>query len=64
MRDTTKIKAVAEEALADIEAASRGPQGGINGDVVDGLKGNLREIAAIAKKMDARTGTIDPSAKK
>lgn len=60
MRDTTKIKAVAEEALADIDAA----EGKFTAEVVDSLKGNLREIANLAKRMDARTGTTDPSTKK
>lgn len=60
MRDTTKIKAVAEEALADIDAA----QGKLTAEVVESVRGNLKEIASIAKRMDARTGTVDPSAKK
>lgn len=62
MRDTTKIKAIAEEALADINAAKT-PNGIDNATVVS-VEGNLREIAALAKKMDARTGTSDPSTKK
>lgn len=57
MRDTTKIKAIAEEALADIEA-------GNTGDNSESTKANLREIIATAKKMDARTGTSDPSSRK
>lgn len=62
MRDTTKIKAIAEEALADI-AQAKTPQGIDNATVVS-VEGNLREIASLAKKMDARTGTSDPSTKK
>lgn len=55
MRDTTKIKAIAEEALADLESVAP--------NSIESTKANLREIVSIAKKMDARTGTSDPSAK-
>lgn len=54
MRDTTKIKAVAQETLADIAAGT---------DTHESIIANLKEIVNIATKMDARTGTIDPSAK-
>lgn len=57
MRDTTKIMAIATEALADIEAGNVGAG-------AQATKESLKEIIGIAKRMDARTGTIDPSAKK
>jgi len=63
MRDTTKIKAIADEALADIEAVKDGNVSDLR-DVLESVKGNLREIGATAKRMDARTGTSDPSTKK
>lgn len=56
MRDTTKIRAIAEEALADLD------QGGAGS--IESTKANLREIVSVAKRMDARTGTSDPSTKK
>jgi hypothetical protein len=58
MRDTTKIKAIAEEILNDWE------------DVLGSVEMpaeiaiNLKEIVAIAERMDARTGTVDPSRKR
>ena len=55
MRDTTKIKAVAQETLADIQAGT---------DTSESIVANLKEIVNIATKMDARTGTSDPSVKK
>ena len=57
MRDTTKIKAIAGEALADLSAATQ------LGQVSESLTSNLKEIINIATRMDARTGTSDPSAK-
>lgn len=57
MRDTTKIMAIAQEALADIE------QGNV-GAGATATKESLKEIIGIAKRMDARTGTSDPSVKK
>lgn len=63
MRDTTKIKAIADEGLADLEAVKDGNVVDLR-NAIESVKGNLREIGATAKRMDARTGTSDPSAKK
>lgn len=63
MRDTTKIMAIATEALADIEAVKDGNVADLR-EVTESVKGNLREIVSTAKRMDARTGTVDPSVKK
>lgn len=63
MRDTTKIKAIADEGLADLEAVKDGNVVDLR-NAIESVKGNLREIGATAKRMDARTGTSDPSTKK
>ena len=59
MRDTTRIKACAEEALADLARIDT-----TSLVEVDSVKSNLQEIIRTATKMDARTGTIDPSERK
>jgi hypothetical protein len=63
MRDTTKIMATAQEGLADLEAAKDGNVVQLR-EATEAVKSNLREIVSIARRMDARTGTVDPSAKK
>ncbi len=57
MRQATQIRANAEEALVDLSGLENGP-------AVNNIEANLKEIIAIAKKMDARTGTNDPSTKR
>ncbi|HXG69471.1 MAG TPA: hypothetical protein VNJ04_02540 [Gemmatimonadaceae bacterium] len=56
MRPTTQIRANAEEALSDLSSLDRSPE-------VAQVVANLKEILAIATKIDARTGTSDPSTK-
>lgn len=57
MRPATQIRASAEEALADLADLDQTEN-------VKNAQANLREIIAISKKVDARTGTNDPSSKR
>jgi hypothetical protein len=56
VRDTTKIRALAQETVDDLSKLDQ------TEDVKNAVE-NQKEIIRIASKMDARTGTVDPSAK-
>lgn len=56
-RDATQIKEKAESLIAEL---AKGAKASYKDRLVTGLK----EIVDLATKMDARTGTIDPSLKK
>jgi hypothetical protein len=56
MRDTTRIKALAQETLDDLAKLDQ------TEDVKNAVE-NQKEIIRTATKMDARTGTTDPSTK-
>lgn len=58
-RNATKIIEIAEQAQLDIADPK---VGGVNARKLVVLR-HLGEIISIARLMDARTGTIDPSAK-
>jgi ABC-type hemin transport system substrate-binding protein len=58
MRDITRIKELATEALVAIQSDSS-----VVLERDHTVTDNLREIQAIAERLDARTGTIDPSEK-
>lgn len=55
MRDTTKIRALAQETLDDLA------QGFDQTEKVKNVIENQKEIIRISTKMDARTGTSDPT---
>ena len=57
MRDTTRIRALALETIENLQKLDQTEE-------VKEMIENQKEIERTAKKMDARTGTIDPSAKK
>lgn len=59
-RHATQIIEIAEQAQLDLTDKNLG---GVNARTVVVLR-HLGEIISIARLMDARTGTIDPSAKK
>lgn len=55
-RDATEIRDLAKDAIEHLG------RGGAMAKTIVGR--DLKDIIALATKMDARTGTIDPSAKK
>lgn len=63
MRDTTRIRANAEEALAELKKLAP-DNGSLTNEELEQVTSNLQEIIRTATKMDARTGTIDPNERK
>lgn len=59
-RYATQIREIAEQAQLDLADKKLG---GVNARTLVVLR-HLGEIISLARLMDARTGTIDPSAKK
>lgn len=57
MRITTQIKANAQEAIQDLTGEK------VSSEQIANAIENMREITRLATRIDARTGTIDPSLK-